>query len=104
MDKITVADLADGIARIEERQRAYEVVAHRMLDCLEVHTQKIDLILSEMMREPGPSPTTTVLTEILATMKRQTELLESADEADPTEWTPNWDDSEDGPDDGKVAR
>jgi hypothetical protein len=102
MDRNTVAELAAGIARIEQRQAAYETVAHRILGCLEVHNEKIDLILKEMLREPGPSPTTTVLTEILGTMKHQAELLEGLSEP---EWTPDFD--EDGPDDAldkKVAR
>lgn len=102
MDKSTVAELAAGIARIEQRQAAYEIVAHKILGCLEVHNEKIDLILKEMLREPGPSPTTAVLTEILGTMRRQAELLESMN--DP-EMTPDWDeDGSDDPLDKEVAR
>ena len=60
-------DFASALARIEQRQAAYEIVAHRLIGMLEV--------------EPGPSPTTEVLNQILATMQRQTELLEGLPEA-----------------------
>ena len=70
------SELAQALARIEQRQSAYEVVAHRLLGILEVHNEKLDAILEAATVEPGPSPTTEVLQQILATMRQQTALLE----------------------------
>jgi len=67
--------LLAAIARIEQRQTAYEQVAHRMLDTLEVHTEKLDAILAAANREPGPSPVLGVLAEILESLREQESLL-----------------------------
>ena len=64
-------DIASALARIEQRQAAYEIVAHRLIGMLEVHNEKLDAILEAATVEPGPSPTTEVLNQILATMQRQ---------------------------------
>ena len=56
------SELAAALARIEQRQAAYEVVAHRLIGMLEVHNEKLDAILEAATVEPGPSPTTEVLT------------------------------------------
>ena len=74
-------EIAQALARIEQRQAAYEVVAHRRLGILEVHNEKLDAILAAATVEPGPSPTTEVLQQILATMRQQTALLEGLPEA-----------------------
>lgn len=74
-------EIARALTRIEQRQAAYEVVAHRLIGMLEVHNEKLDAILEAATVEPGPSPTTEVLNQILATMRRQTELLEGLPEA-----------------------
>ena len=74
-------EVAIILARIEQCQAAYEVVAHRLLGILEVHNEKLDAILEAATIEPGPSPTTEVLTQILATIQRQTALLEGLPEA-----------------------
>ena len=74
-------EIASALARIEQRQAAYEIVAHRLIGMLEVHNEKLDAILEAATVEPGPSPTTEVLNQILATMQRQTELLEGLPEA-----------------------
>lgn len=67
--------LLAAIARIEQRQTAYERVAHRMLDILEVHREKLDAILAAANREPGPSPVLGVLAEILESLREQESLL-----------------------------
>jgi hypothetical protein len=67
--------LLAAIARIEQRQTAYEQVAHRMLDILEVHREKLDAILAAANREPGPSPVLGVLAEILESLREQESLL-----------------------------
>src|SRR5206468_6529950 len=59
------SELAQALARIEQRQAAYEVVAHRLIGMLEVHNEKLDAILEATTVEPGPSPTTEVLKQIL---------------------------------------
>jgi len=88
MNDALATKMLAGIDRIEKRQAVYEAVVHRMLTCMEVHNEKIDRLIAEIMRDPGPSPTTAVLSEILATMNRQVELLEQARE---DELTPVWD-------------
>jgi hypothetical protein len=67
--------LLAAVARIEQRQTAYEQVAHRMLDILEVHGEKLDTILAAANREPGPSPVLGVLAEILESLREQEGLL-----------------------------
>jgi hypothetical protein len=68
-------DLAAAVARIETRQAAYEVVARRVLDTLEVHTEKLDAILEAATREPGPSPVAKALAAILSSLREQESLL-----------------------------
>ena len=63
------SELTATLARIEQRQAAYEVVAHRLIGMLEIHNEKLDAILEAATVEPGPSPTTEVLQQILATMQ-----------------------------------
>jgi len=62
-------------ARIEQRQAAYEVVAHRIIGMLEVHNEKLDAILEAATVEPAPSPLAEALAQILASMREQTALL-----------------------------
>lgn len=69
------AAIGEALARIEQRQAAYETVARNILDTLEVHTEKLDAILEAAAREPGPSPVAEALTEILAAIREQTALL-----------------------------
>jgi hypothetical protein len=68
-------DLAAAVARIEARQAAYETVARRVLDTLEVHTEKLDAILEAATREPGPSPVAEALAAILSSLREQESLL-----------------------------
>jgi hypothetical protein len=68
-------DLAAAVARVEARQAAYEVVARRVLDTLEVHTEKLDAILEAATREPGPSPVAEALAAILSSLREQESLL-----------------------------
>jgi hypothetical protein len=68
-------DLRAAVARIEARQAAYEAVARRVLDTLEVHTEKLDAILEAATREPGPSPVAEVLAAILSSLREQEILL-----------------------------
>ena len=68
-------DLAAAVARIEARQAAYEAVARRVLDTLEVHTEKLDAILEAATREPGPSPVAEALAAILSSLREQESLL-----------------------------
>lgn len=91
MNDGSVAKMLAVLDRIEKRQAAYEVIAHKILTCIEVQNEKLGLIIAEMNRDPGPSPTTAVLTEILGTMKRQAELMEGMAEDD---MTPEWDEND----------
>jgi hypothetical protein len=68
--------LLAAIARIEQRQTAYEQVAHRMLDILEVHTEKLDLILEAATQDPGPSRVADALAAILSSLREQESLLQ----------------------------
>ena len=69
--------LTATLARIEQRQQAYEVVARRILDTLEVHTEKLDAILEAATADPGPSPVAETLQAILTAMQEQTVLLQA---------------------------
>ena len=68
-------ELAAALARIEQRQAAYEVVAHRLLGILEVHNEKLDAILKAATADPGPSPVAEVLKQILVSMQAQEAAL-----------------------------
>jgi hypothetical protein len=74
-------EIAEALARIEQRQAAYEIVAHRLIGMLEVHNEKLDAILEAATVEPGPSPIAEVLKQILATMQEQTALLQGLPDA-----------------------
>ena len=70
-----------SLARIEQRQHAYEVVARRILDTLEVHTEKLDAILEAATQDPRPSPIADILQAILAAIRDQTDLLQTLPES-----------------------
>ena len=76
-DVMREIDLAAALARIEERQQAYEVVARRILDTLDVHTEKLDAILEAATQSPGPSPVVETLGQILIALREQAALLEA---------------------------
>lgn len=69
------------LARIEQRQAAYEQVAHSILDMMAVHNEKLDAILEAAMGEPGPSPVAEALAGILAATQEQTKLLSGLPDA-----------------------
>lgn len=75
------SQITETLTRIEQRQAAYEIVARRLIDMLEVQNEKLDAILEAATVEPGPSPTTEILQQILTTMRQQTALLEGLPEA-----------------------
>jgi len=80
MNDASTASILEALARIEERQAAYEVVAHRLVDMLEVHNEKLDAILEAATVEPGPSPVAEALQTLLAATEEQTKLLASLPE------------------------
>ncbi len=61
----TLQDLHDAML-------AYEVVAHRILGCLEVHNEKLDAILAAAVPPPGPSPVQQALDQVVVALKEQT--------------------------------
>lgn len=69
------AEVRAMLQRIEQRQAAYEVVAHRTLGMHEVHNEKLAAILAALVKEPAPSPVATALTDMLASMREQVALL-----------------------------
>lgn len=77
MNDTSATAILEALARIEERQAAYEVVAHRIVGMLEVHNEKLDAILEAATTEPGPSPVAEALKELVAAVEDQTQLLTS---------------------------
>lgn len=73
----TLETIAAAQDRIEQRQAAYEVVAHRILGCLEVHNEKLDALLAAAEPPTGPSPVQELLAGILAAMQQQAAALEA---------------------------
>jgi hypothetical protein len=67
--------LSVAVARIEQRQIAFEHVANRMIDILEVHNEKLDAILEAASQESRTSPSLSILESILATLREQESLL-----------------------------
>ena len=70
-------DILAALARIEERQAAYGVVALRILGCLQVQNEKLDAILAAAAPPTGPSPTQQALAELLAAVQAQTAAVEA---------------------------
>ena len=70
-------DVTAALARIEERQAKYEIVALRILGCLEIHNEKLDAILAAALPEAGPSPVQELLASIVASLGQQTAALEA---------------------------
>ena len=68
-------ELKAAVARIELRQSVHEQVAHRVVDMLAIHNEKLDAILAAATQEPGPSPVLSVLAEILESLRQQETLL-----------------------------
>jgi hypothetical protein len=67
--------LRAALTRIEQRQIVHEQVAHRMIDMLAIHNEKLDAILAAATQESGPSPVLSVLAEILVSLREQESLL-----------------------------
>jgi hypothetical protein len=70
-----LGEMKAAMARIELRQTIHEQVAHRVIDILAIHNEKLDAILEAATREPGPSPVLGVLAEILESLREQESLL-----------------------------
>jgi hypothetical protein len=71
----SIRELVAAVARIERRQTVHERVAHRVIDMLAIHDEKLDAILEAATQEPGPSPLLGVLEEILKSLRAQESLL-----------------------------
>ena len=69
------SELAATLARIEQRQTAYERVAHEIVSAMSVHTEMLKAILQAATIDPGPSPVADALQEIATSLKQQTTLL-----------------------------
>jgi hypothetical protein len=74
-DTESLGKLMAAVTRIERRQTVHEQVAHRVIDMLAIHNEKLDAILEAATREPGPSPVLGVLEEILESLRAQESLL-----------------------------
>jgi hypothetical protein len=72
--------LAAQLSRIEQRQTAYEVVAHKLIGMLEVHNEKLDAILAACTDEPPPSPVVDLLRRLVDAASEQTALLRALPE------------------------
>ena len=73
----TLDAIAAAVARIEGRQAAYEVVAYRILGCLEIHNEKLDALLAAAEPPTGPRPVQELRAGILAAMQQQAAALEA---------------------------
>lgn len=69
------SELAATLARIEQRQTAYERVAHEIVSAMSVHTEMLAAILKAATVEPGPSPTAGALQQIVVALQQQAALL-----------------------------
>jgi hypothetical protein len=74
-------EIAASLARIEQRQAVYEVVANKMLSALDVHTEMLQAVMQAATADPGPSPVAEALTKILATMEETNRLLQHLPDA-----------------------
>lgn len=69
------SELAATLARIEQRQTAYERVAHEIVSAMTVHTEMLKAILEAATIDPGPSPVAEALQQIALGLQQQTALL-----------------------------
>ena len=69
------SELAITLARIEQRQTAYERVAHEIVSAMTVHTEMLTAILQAATIDPGPSPVAEALQQIVLGLQQQTALL-----------------------------
>lgn len=69
------SELAATLARIEERQTAYERVAHELVSAIGVQTEMLTAILKAATIDPGPSPVAEALQQISLGLQQQTALL-----------------------------
>lgn len=69
------SELAATLARIEQRQTAYERVAHELVSAIGVQTEMLTAILKAATIDPGPSPVAEALHQIALGQKQQTALL-----------------------------
>ena len=69
------SELAATLARIEQRQTAYERVAHEIVSAMSVHTEMLTAILQAATIDPGPSPVAEALQQISLGLREQTALL-----------------------------
>jgi len=74
-DTGTPGKLMAAVARIERRLADHEQVAHRVIDLLAIHDEKLNAILEAATREPGPSPLLGLLEGILESLREQESLL-----------------------------
>ena len=68
-------EVAAALARIEQRQTAYEQIAHEIMSAVNVHTEMLIAILQAATNDPGPSPAAEALQQITLGLKQQTALL-----------------------------
>lgn len=69
------SDLAATLARIEQRQTAYERVAHELVSAIGVQTEMLTAILKAATIDPVPSPVAEALQQIALGMRQQSDLL-----------------------------
>ena len=69
------SELAATLARIEQRQTAYERVTHEIVSAMTVHTEMLTAILQAATIDPGPSPVAEALQQIVLGLQQQTALL-----------------------------
>ena len=76
MNEALVAKMLAGIDRIEKRQIAYEVVAHRILSCLEIHNEKFERLIAEVRGDNGGNEITSAIIDTVSNSNRTVEILE----------------------------
>lgn len=74
-------ELTETLARIERNQEAFGIVARRILETLEIHSEMHKAVLEACTVEPGPSPIVEALKQVLAALGAQTTLLRELPDA-----------------------
>ena len=69
------SELAATLDRIEQRQAAYERVAHELVSAIGVQTEMLTAILKAATVDPGPSPVAEALQQISLGMRETNALL-----------------------------
>jgi hypothetical protein len=77
---VSESEIRAALARVEQRQAAYELVAHRIIERLEVQSAQLERLIEAASSVPENSPVATALLELARAMGEHTAAIEALPE------------------------